>query len=81
LISGSLQRAGLIEYWRGRVKILDRENLESAACDSYKVVKDLFANLYSRDLLATGERASEHEKFCPRSIVDTAVEISQHLTE
>jgi CRP-like cAMP-binding protein len=58
LIAGSLQRAGLIEYSRGRVKILDRENLESAACDCYKIVKDLFANLYSQDSLSTGDHGS-----------------------
>jgi CRP-like cAMP-binding protein len=50
LIAGSLQRANLIEYSRGRVKILDRENLESAACDCYKITKDLYTNLYSRKL-------------------------------
>jgi CRP-like cAMP-binding protein len=46
LIAGSLQRAGLIEYSRGRVKILHRENLESAACDCYKITKNLLTNLY-----------------------------------
>ena len=46
LVAGSLQRGGLIEYQRGRVKILDRNNLESAACDCYQVTKHLYANLY-----------------------------------
>jgi CRP-like cAMP-binding protein len=45
LVAGSLQRANLIEYSRGRVKILNRENLESAACDCYKITKNLLANL------------------------------------
>ena len=47
LIAGALQRADLIEYSRGRVKILDRERLITAACDCYRVSKDLFTNLYT----------------------------------
>jgi CRP-like cAMP-binding protein len=46
LIAGALQRADLIEYSRGRVKILDRERLETAACDCYRICRDLFTNLY-----------------------------------
>jgi hypothetical protein len=41
LVAGALQRSGLIEYHRGKVKILDRENLEEAACDCYRVTKQL----------------------------------------
>jgi CRP-like cAMP-binding protein len=55
LIAGSLQRANLIEYSRGRVKILDRENLKSAACDCYKITKALLTNLYSRRLAAVDD--------------------------
>jgi CRP-like cAMP-binding protein len=46
LSAGTLQRAGLIEYKRGKVKILSRENLEGAACDCYKVSQRLFRALY-----------------------------------
>jgi CRP-like cAMP-binding protein len=46
VIAGALQKAGLIEYSRGRVKILDRLNLERAACDCYQVIKHLHLNLY-----------------------------------
>jgi CRP-like cAMP-binding protein len=31
----ALQRAGLIEYTRGRIRILDRRGLEAAACSCY----------------------------------------------
>ena len=55
LIAGALQRAGLIEYSRGRVRILDREKLETAACDCYKIARDLFNNLYAQPLEATPE--------------------------
>jgi CRP-like cAMP-binding protein len=47
LIAGGLQRQGLIRYQRGKVKILDRANLEAAACDCYKIAKELYASLYS----------------------------------
>jgi CRP-like cAMP-binding protein len=46
MVAGGLQRGGLIEYRRGKVKILDRENLEAAACDCYQVTKRLYASLY-----------------------------------
>ncbi len=48
LIAGVLQRQGLIRYQRGKVKILDRPNLEAAACDCYRIAKELYASLYSR---------------------------------
>jgi CRP-like cAMP-binding protein len=47
VVAGALQRSGLIEYQRGRVRIINRENLEAAACDCYKITKNLYANLYS----------------------------------
>jgi CRP-like cAMP-binding protein len=50
LVAGSLQRSGLIEYRRGRVKILDRANLESAACECYRVTSQLFHSLYKQDV-------------------------------
>jgi CRP-like cAMP-binding protein len=50
LIAGSLQRADLIEYSRGRVKILNRENLESAACDCYQIIRNLHSSLYTQQL-------------------------------
>jgi len=50
LSAGTLQRAGLIEYRRGKVKILSREDLESAACDCYQVTQRLFQSLYKKSL-------------------------------
>jgi len=41
LIARTLQRAELIEYSRGRVKIIDREGLERAACECYRISKNL----------------------------------------
>jgi CRP-like cAMP-binding protein len=47
-IAGAMQREGLIEYSRGQVRILDRKNLEAAACDCYPILKHLFCSLYDR---------------------------------
>jgi CRP-like cAMP-binding protein len=39
LSAGILQAAGLIRYHRGHVSILDREGLESVACECYGSIK------------------------------------------
>ncbi len=36
--AGKLQRAGAIQYSRGRIDVLDRHKLEESACECYKVV-------------------------------------------
>src|SRR5688572_11290504 len=41
VVAGTLQKAGLITYHRGRVTILDRENLEAASCECYGTATDL----------------------------------------
>ena len=35
VVAGTLQRAGLITYHRGRVTIVDREQLKAASCECY----------------------------------------------
>jgi CRP-like cAMP-binding protein len=40
-----LQTEGLIEYRRGRIKILDRKGLEATVCECYQVVKDEYDRL------------------------------------
>ncbi|MEO5625042.1 MAG: Crp/Fnr family transcriptional regulator [Dokdonella sp.] len=47
--AGRLHKAGLIEYQRGRIKVLDRAELEKRTCECYAVVK----NEYDRLLPAT----------------------------
>jgi DNA-binding transcriptional regulator YhcF (GntR family) len=37
--AGRLQRAGVIEYRRGKIKVLDRRQLEAMACECYDVVR------------------------------------------
>jgi CRP-like cAMP-binding protein len=37
--AGNLQKAGLIQYSRGHIKVLDRPGLEKRVCECYAVVK------------------------------------------
>lgn len=43
--AGKLQRAGLIEYSRGHIHVLDRPRLEKQVCECYQVVKTEFDRL------------------------------------
>jgi CRP-like cAMP-binding protein len=45
--AGILQRKGLIKYSRGRIKIVDPDGLENAACECYRTVRNLFLDFYS----------------------------------
>jgi hypothetical protein len=40
LCAHALQKAGLIQYARGRIKILDRAGLKESACDCYEVIRE-----------------------------------------
>jgi CRP-like cAMP-binding protein len=48
IVAGTLQRAGLITYHRGHLRVVDRERLEAASCECYRVVTDLFASMAPR---------------------------------
>jgi CRP-like cAMP-binding protein len=39
IVAGALHKAGLIDYSRGRIRIVDRRGLEGAACECYDVVR------------------------------------------
>ncbi len=43
--AGKLQEAGIIQYKRGRITVLDRPQLEQSACECYAVVKKEFDRL------------------------------------
>ncbi len=45
--AGKLQEAGLIQYSRGRITILDRPGLEAKVCECYAVVKNEYDRLLS----------------------------------
>jgi Mn-dependent DtxR family transcriptional regulator len=40
IVARALQQAGLIDYRRGRVTILDRQRLEAASCECYPLMRD-----------------------------------------
>jgi CRP-like cAMP-binding protein len=47
--AGSLQRAGWIDYTRGRIKIVNRTGLESASCECYRIVRATYDRLLPRN--------------------------------
>ena len=47
LVAVALQNAGVIEYSRGKVRILDRARLQQNACECYAVMFEAFGNLYT----------------------------------
>lgn len=45
VIAGTMQKAGLISYRRGHMKIVDRKGLEEASCECYAAVAPYFEEL------------------------------------
>lgn len=43
--AGTLQKAGLIDYSRGRMKVESRKGLEQTACECYSIVHDEYLRL------------------------------------
>jgi CRP-like cAMP-binding protein len=43
-----LQDAGIIEYHRGRIRILDRSRLEEGACECYRIVRSELDRVFDR---------------------------------
>lgn len=43
--AGMLQKAGLIEYKHGRIKVVDREGLEAASCACYRIIRETYNRL------------------------------------
>lgn len=43
----ALQQAGMIRYTRGRITVIDRDKLKSAACECYGIIHDEFSRLLS----------------------------------
>src|SRR5437764_15476920 len=45
LAAGTLERQGMIENLRGRVRIVNRTDLENAACECYRALKQFNGSL------------------------------------
>jgi CRP-like cAMP-binding protein len=45
VVAGTLQKAGLIEYRHGRIRVTDRRALENAACECYRILREVFDRL------------------------------------
>jgi CRP-like cAMP-binding protein len=45
LAAGALQRAGYINYYKGRVRVVDRNGLETAACECHATARREFQRL------------------------------------
>lgn len=45
VVAGVLQSAGLISYTHGRVKVLNRKDLEAASCECYPIIRSHFDRL------------------------------------
>ena len=48
IVAGSLQNAGLIKYRRGHMTITDRDELENASCDCYRIIDAVFERFFPR---------------------------------
>lgn len=45
VVARTLQRAGMVKYARGKIRILDVEGLEEAACECYGTIKSHYKQL------------------------------------
>lgn len=52
LAAGTLQQAGMIRYTRGRITVLNRENLEATSCECYRLIRDESSRLLGTESLA-----------------------------
>jgi len=46
--AAKFQRAGIIDYHRGCITIRDSAGLEAAACEDYKLSREVYDKLYDR---------------------------------
>ncbi len=44
-VAGTLQKAGLITYNRGKITVLDRKGLEGASCECYQIIRQDYDRL------------------------------------
>jgi CRP-like cAMP-binding protein len=59
LSAQALQTAGLINYRRGKMQVLDRPGLEEASCECYGVIKERFSTFLKRPPYAVQDDIGE----------------------
>lgn len=47
MIASTLQKAGLISYRRGKIQLLNPQELESAVCECYRIIREERASIFS----------------------------------
>jgi hypothetical protein len=52
-VASALQRDGLISYEYRRITVLDRDGLEAAACDCYRIIKHEYQRLIEGQIKPT----------------------------
>jgi hypothetical protein len=50
VVQAQLRKAGLIQFSRGRITVLDRPGLEAASCECYRIVQDEYDRLLGNDV-------------------------------
>jgi CRP-like cAMP-binding protein len=61
IVSGLLEKAGLVRHSRNRITVLDWPRLEASSCDCYHVMKEEFARIDSSHRLVTRQRSAHAE--------------------
>ncbi len=61
LAAAMLQKAGLIDYTRGKIRIADRQGLEAASCSCYRLIRSEYDRLLEDD-------ESERNEQLPRGV-------------
>jgi hypothetical protein len=49
IAAGLFRKSGLINYSRGKIKVLDRKGLETAACECYQILFDGLIQLHQQE--------------------------------
>ena len=57
VVAGRMSEAGLISHRRGHIAVLDRERLEEASCECYRVVNEELKRLLGYDIRRNGTAA------------------------
>ena len=67
IVAGALQKAGLIRYRRGHIKILDVDGLKEGACECYETVKAHYDLMLTPAIRSDGhgDRAQESPRAHP----------------